>query len=92
MLSFVEGQDKLKELEVSEQKEKEDVNKMEEGIVVLRQFADEIMKNKQAKRQALEARRGNELEIRIKNVEKNVFEEFNNSNPKQKRKIRDKWI
>ena len=92
MVSIVQGEEKLKLLEKDHQKEEEEATAIEAYIEALRSFAQDISKNKEGKKQALEARRGNELEIRIKNVEKNVFEEFHGSNPKQKRKMREKWI
>lgn len=46
---------------------------------------------KEQKRAGLEVKRGGELEGRIKNVEKNVFDELHN-NEKKRKEIEKKWM
>jgi hypothetical protein len=86
-----EAEKKKKILELERSSKNVLKNKLTNAIAHVREFAAEISKNRDQKKAGLEVKRPGEVEGRIKNIEKNVFDELK-VNEKKRKELENRWI
>lgn len=84
MLTVSEAERKKKLLELERDHKAEQKNRLTNAVMHVKEYAAELAKMRDQKKAGLDTKRPGEAEGRIKNVEKNVFEDLKTNEKKRK--------